>query len=365
MVSARLWSRLGLVAAALVLAAAAPAAPAGKARPPVGEDALMASGRATALKVAARPDYPNPGMAYSCLALASLAQQGDRGAVQGVRSSADALMARLRRDGRGRPIGWPFQGTRHCAGPGTTDAFGDKTCNTADTTYSFQTGLAATCLARATIVTGQRRYAETARQILNRWASVASERPCRGCVLFYYSDSPNDRGRSVRNTNVLMGMAAAWTWRALRTPDMRILAEGVAATEDREARNDNRGYLGLDDDAYRKDPPRQSRRIENHAVLVAKGLVDIGWALGDRRTIGLGREVMIDWHQCRGADCSKIPCPTWSGGERCADAQAVMPCVLPDDPVLGPACRRAIGRSTRFSYLQTWAVADGRLFRRR
>jgi hypothetical protein len=336
----------------LTAGAAAPAA-----RP--DEAAKVSAGRRAVIAQAAAPPIL-PGLGYACLAAAALYDDGDREAAATVKASADRLLGMAGRDRRGLR-GWRYQGSGQCAGPGTFDAFGDKTCNPPETAYSFQTGVATACLARASLVTHDPSYARAARQVLLRWSSLAAH-PCAGCVNFPYSDSPNDRGRSVRNTNVFMGMGAAWTYAALGGADIRALAVGVAATEARESARGNHGYLGVDDPSYRKNPAHESRRMENHYVAVAKGLLDIGVVAHDPRARALARAAARDWFECRGGDCGKLACASWSGGEeRCDQAvQAMTPCFFRADPRFAAACARAIARAHRFSAFHVWAVADGR-----
>ncbi len=330
------------------------AAPAGSV-----ETQLMAAGRKVVDAHPAKANAVLPGVGYTCMAAAALVDTGDQSARATAKAAADVVMRKLIGT-RASPRGWGYEGTENCAGPGSSDAFGDGTCNAGDTAYAFQTGLAATCLARASVATGDASYARVAQAVLTRWGRVA-DRPCPSCIQFQPSDSANDRGRAIRNTNTLMGMAAAWTFTATGDPEMRRLARGVAATEAREAAAGNVGYLSVADRDFKANPQRQGQRLENHYPFIAKGLLDIGVLTRDPRSRALGRRAMADWMACRGADCSKTPCTTWAAGPACAaTAQALTPCFFRDDPEMAAACARVLAQKPRFSSYQVWVVADGR-----
>lgn len=335
----------------LIGLAAAPAAP--------QETELVAAGRRVMVAHPAKANAVLPGIGYTCMAAAALVDSGDRDARPTARAAADVVMRKLI-GGPDQPRGWGYEGAETCAGPGSSDAFGDGTCNAGDTAYAFQTGLGATCLARASLATGNPTYANVARRVLARWGRAAV-RPCADCVQFQPSDSANDQGRAIRNTNTLMGMAAAWTFAATGDPEMRRLARGVAATEAREAAAGNRGYLSVTDRDFKANPQRQGRRLENHYPFIAKGLLDIGVLTRDPASRALGRQAMADWMACRGADCSRMPCSTWAGGPSCgATAQALTPCFFRDDSAMAAACDRVLAQKPRFSSYQVWVVTDGR-----
>jgi hypothetical protein len=343
-----------ILAVLLIVAIGLAVAPAGP-----EEAELMAAGRRVMAAHPAKASAVLPGIGYTCLAATALADTGDQGAQATAKAAADVVMRKLI-GGPASPRGWGYEGTENCAGPGSSDAFGDGTCNAGDTAYAFQTGLAATCLARATVATGDPAYARIAKAVLIRWGRAA-DRPCPACVQFQPSDSANDRGRAIRNTNALMGMAAAWTFTATGDAEMRRLARGVAATEAREAAAGNVGYLSVADRDFKANPSRQGRRLENHYPFIAKGLLDIGALTRDPRSRALGRRAMADWMACRGADCSRLPCTTWAAGPACAaTAQALTPCFFRDDPDMAVACERVLAQKPRFSSYHVWVVADGR-----
>jgi hypothetical protein len=346
--------RRWLTAAALSLSLALMAA-----GPTPDEAALLAHGKRIA---AAYPDRARPvlpGLAYSCLAGAALHDNGDRDGAGTVRASADLIMRKLRSKD-GRPAGWSYEGSENCAGPGTSDSFNDGSCNAADTVYAFQTGLAATCLARASLVTGDARYARTAQAVLRRWGQAA-DAPCQGCINFQPGDSPNDQHRYIRNDNLLLGMAAAWTFAATGDAEMKRLARGVVRIESREAKAKNFGYFSIFDPKHRANPERESARLENHYPFIAKGLLDIGVLTGDAQARELGRRAMADYLACRGADCSRAPCTRWAGAGACwATPQALTPCFFRSDPRFAAACDHVLAHKPRFGAYQVWVVADGR-----
>jgi hypothetical protein len=343
------WLHLAALSLGLALAAA----------PPAEEAALLARGKAVAEAYPSRANPVLPGVAYSCLAGAALFDNGDKAAVAVTRRSADIIMRKLRSIS-GQPAGWSYEGGENCAGPGTSDSFSDGSCNTADTVYAFQTGLAATCLARASLVTGEPRYARTAQAVLRRWGRQA-DAPCEGCINFQPGDSPNDQHRYIRNDNLLLGMAAAWTFAATGDPEMRRLARGVVRIEAREAKANNFGYFSIFDPKHRANPERESARLENHYPFIAKGLLDIGVLTADPQARELGRRAMSDYLACRGADCSRAPCTRWAGSPGCwATPQAVTPCFFRSDPAFAAACERVLAQRPRFGAYQVWVVADGR-----
>jgi len=334
-----------------LLAAAAP--------PPASEAALLAAGKRSATAYNTRANPVLPSLAYACLAGAALYDNGDAGAAAIARASADLIMAKLVSK-NGKPAGWAYEGTENCAGPGTSDSFSDGSCNTGDTVYAFQTGLASTCLARATLVTNDPRYARTAQAVLHRWGQTA-EAPCPSCVQFQPGDSPNDQHRFIRNDNLLLGMAAAWTYAATGDREMQRLARGVARIEAREMAAKNVGYFSIFDRKYQADPKRESARLENHYPFIAKGLEDIGVLTGDPAARALARRAMADYIDCRGADCSRAPCTRWAAAPGCwATPQALTPCFFRNDPQFAAACARVLAQKPRFGGYQTWVVADGR-----
>jgi hypothetical protein len=343
----RRWPTLGGLLLALALMGAAPSQRA-------NEDALVAHGRGVAAGYLTRAKLVLPSLAYSCLAAAALYDNGDRSAASIARTSADIIMRKLVKKG-GQPAGWAYEGTENCGGPGSSDSFNDGSCNTGDTVYAFQTGLAATSL-----VTGERRYAQTAQAILRRWGRAA-DAPCPDCINFQPGDSPNDQHRYIRNDNLLLGMAAAWTFAATGDPEMHRLARGVARIEAREMAANNVGYFSIFDPKYRANPQRESARLENHYPFIAKGLFDIGVLTGDPQARAMARRAMADYLACRGADCTRAPCTRWAAAEACwASPQAVTPCFFRDDPQFAAACQRVLGHKPKFGAYQVWVVADGR-----
>lgn len=307
---------------------------------------------AACLSVARAETLARPGeQAIACLAAVSEKRTDE----------AVALAAQLLASSNsGR--GWSSdRDVRNCDGPGTLDAFGDGTCNAASTAYAFQTGLVSTCLARTSLLTGDKRYADLAARVIARWSREEAAHPCQGCIFFWYSDNANDTGRYVRNVNAIMGMGAAWTHAATGDPAMRAVAEGVAASEAREAKAGNLGYFGIDDPKYTANPGRESLRIENHVPYVAKGLLDIGVALKAPSVVTLGRDAMQAWLTCGGQDCSRRSCKSWAGRiEGCHESQIAAPCFFAArDARMKSLCDAVKPSLAKPNAYQRWAIADG------
>ena len=304
----------------------------------------------------------SPTISLACLAAVSSPDPAVR---REARRHADQLTAMAVRV-NGKPGGWAYEREdeeRNCGGPGTLDAFGDGSCNGPETTYSYQTGLAATCLARAAIASGEPSYGRLAQSIIDRWSRIGAKPPdCTDCFYVWYSDSPNDIGRYVRNTNALMGMAAAWTYRATQADDVKGLAVAIATAEAREMRERNFGYFGVDDPKFRADPERERFRVENHLPYIAKGLRDIGVNLGRPDVVQLGIAVMRSWRDCAGQDCSRFSCKRWAGRiSGCDVTQIAAPCFFAsDDPEFAGLCKEVVQRLRKPNDYQVWAINESR-----
>lgn len=299
-----------------------------------------------------------PGLAYACLSTIASARQPNRRSLQVAADVADRLLiTEIYTEGPSR--GWGYEGRANCNGPGTADAFGDGSCNAATTAYAFQTGLAITCLARATISTRDVHYAELGQRILRYWASLTTT-PCPSCIYFPYSDSVNDRNRYVRNTNVLMGMAAAWLYRATEHQYFADLAIGVLESEAREMRLNNTGYFGVDDPRYASLTKRPSKQMDNHYIYISKGLWDIGHVMKNGTALSLARKALVQWVTCTGADCSRLSCKQWSGNStQCGSVpHSVAPCFISGEAFLDEHCKRLLPGLVRPNYFQLWGLAD-------
>lgn len=216
--------------------------------------------------------------AYACLAAANALARADDGAafsaaaqqdfVTAVRRTTDALvqtMDRWRNDGWGLPDAW--------------DAFSDGSTNPATTAYAFQTGLVLWCFSDAARVLAARdpQRAATlvakARAVLTEYASTSyatvSHVGAKACTTaapcghFWYSRSANDRGRFVKNTNVLMGAATYFFGRAVGLGSTSTLMTRAAASlrsQVYEVAQRNLGYLGRSDRGW-------SARVDRHNAL--------------------------------------------------------------------------------------------------
>jgi hypothetical protein len=271
--------------------------------------------------------------AQTCLSLAAgVGRPGGERYRSGLVEVADRLVEGKDLNGDGL-IGWGISPrkvpSRGCPFPGMIDAFSDGTCNEANTEYMFETGLATMCLARAYLVTGERRFLQVAEQALeSSWNLGVHPDACPECFYYWYSYHPNDRGRFVRNTNALMGASAAWVWKADGNPRYRKRAEEIAAAEIREGAGGNYGYFGLDDPQYKRDYAKESQRMENHIPWITKSMLDIGRILGNSRTRGQGNGVQRAWQECRGSSWTcTASCEAYAADpKRCRESVTGSPC---------------------------------------
>lgn len=224
--------------------------------------------------------------AYACLAAANALARADDGAgftaaqqqdfLTAVQRTTDALVATMPRwsgDGWGLRESW--------------DAFSDGTTNPASTAYAFQTGLVLWCFADAARVLASRQP-QRAAQLLTKARAVLTEygersyvsvsrvgsKSCSAsnpCGHFYYSRSANDRGRFVKNTNVLMGAASFALGRAAALPPTGTLmarANASVRSQVYEVTQGNFGYLGRSDRGW-------SARFDAHNTLEMYSLLHV------------------------------------------------------------------------------------------
>lgn len=316
----------------------------------------------------ARTDADNAALvALTCLATAaSLRLHADDSTRDQLKELADKLVESrdLNADGN---VGWGLWPRRplhrSCAEQGAADSFGTGRCNPPLTEYAFQTGLAAMCLARTTLLTGDETYSQIARRaVLDALPNGETPPGCKHCFYFMYSLERNDRGRFVRNVNVLMGAAAAWSWKATGDQQLLDVALRVVDTERWEDEAGNRGYFGIGDPQFRSAPQRESQRIENHVPWVAKGLLDIGRLTATQSAVALGRKAQWSWQHCKSAwTCERGCAIVGSDPERCSESATFSPCFWKnDDAELGDICTRL---SKRFSdrgigAYMAWALLD-------
>ena len=300
-----------------------------------------------------------------CLALVAVHDDTEIDVVPDLRKAADQLIARANMDADGR-VGWglPDKGSfRTCRGPGSWDPFNKGTCNPGGTSYMYETGLAATCLARAGLVTGDRTYVDFARRVLSGSRSLGTAlKGCRDCFTYWYSYHPNDRGRFVRNTNALMGMAHAWAYAATGEEHFAERAREVANALMLDLERKNFGYFAIQDPKYRASPRRESRSIDNHEIWIAKSLVDMGHALGSDRLIEAAVEVMDRWRGCDTPQCRSAPCGAWGPDYRkCPGNYPLGPCFLRSvSPKYAEICAQTTSLLRRPTPYQLWALFDAR-----
>jgi hypothetical protein len=286
----------------------------------------------SARRLAERPNVDLGSVAQSCLALTAAQRLAPASETQALLvKTADLLVTQkdLNADGR---VGWgvPESREKHkkCPVTGMLDAFGDGTCNSVNTEYTFQTGLAVMCLAQVFDLTKEERFKVAAVQALNdSWKVGAHAAGCPDCFYYWYSYSPNDIGRYVRNTNALMGASAAWVWKISGDRKFRDRALEVAKSELRELAAGNDGYFGIDDRRYKENARREAQRIENHVPWVSKGLSEIGNILSEDSIKRAALRVQDSWQFCKDAFTCKDKCDTWAADpERCANSVTVSPC---------------------------------------
>ena len=298
-----------------------------------------------------------PQAAVTCLAAAALVPTKGQAAQRRLVETADYVLAasvEVPRRTVGVRVSDQAEETsqKNCAGPGTLDAFSDKTCNDAQTRYAIWTAYGGICLAHAHRATGDVRYREGFAAILESWTPVGAWLPeCKTCFYFWYSDHPNDTGRYVRNTSVLMGAAYSWAWKILQDERYLRLAQGVANAEDRELRHGNLGYFGIDDPRWQRDPAKERVRIENHVPLVAWGLHEIGLVTGSPAIMEAGLERYRQWRTCPGGQCERLDCARWAGRiEGCSVTQTVTACLfLGASPELDRDCVLGTRQTSSFS----------------
>jgi len=238
-------------------------------------EALFAAGFSPRTDPTSVEDLQMSGLGIHCLGAALALQRSRQGAAFEPELIADlelALQATVQRlidrapdfDG-----GWGEGEPR--------DFFSDGSINSADTADSYNTSYATWCLTEADemleslapALAAQARALVADRHTQYRSGGFsdadAAEQLCDECAYFWYSRSPNDRGRYVKNVNALMGIASFL--HGLRTSDAVAEESGRRAlrSQAREVGGDgvrNLNYLSTLDRLY--DPARGLYNTHNY-----------------------------------------------------------------------------------------------------
>jgi hypothetical protein len=298
-----------------------------------------------------------------CLGAAELARLIGAPAAARVAADADALLA-LSDPAHTGKAGWalPIADTaKNCDGPGSAITF-ETICNPAGTIFMFETGLALTCLGKAYGLTHKSEYLEAAQKAIDAgWNAGGAAPNCPNCFSYWYSLNAADAGRFVRNTNALMGMGLAAVY--AQTHDARYAERftQIANAERVEMAAHNFGYYGIADRLQKQDPAYERRRIENHVPYVAKGLYEVGAALGDSGAEDEAAKLMQVWMTCAGADCGRLDCAHWGADpNRCMVTQTAAPCFFArrGEPFKS-ACQAYLDKAEKLNGYQIWAVVGG------
>jgi hypothetical protein len=301
--------------------------------------------------------------ALDCLGAAALAPLMGAPATARVAADADALVA-LSDPAHAGNAGWslPMDDTvKACDGPGSAITF-ETICNPAGTIYMFETGLALTCLGKAHGLTHKAEYLAAAQKAVDAtWTAGGATPGCPNCFTYWYSLNPAAPGHYVRNTNVLMGMGLAALY--ADTHDARYAERlgQIANAERAEMDARNFGYYGIADPRQRRDPAYERRRIENHVPYVAKGLYEVGTALGDPIAADEAAKLMNAWMTCQGGDCGRYTCAQWGAdSNRCMVTQTAAPCFFTTRGApFKAACQAYLDKATKLNGYQIWAVVGG------
>ncbi len=149
----------------------------------------------------------------------------------------------LESDGK---IGWGL--------PVAWDAFGDGTINPANQIYGFQTALVSWALLDTYTVTQNSAYLTAVESAMANYApsgTTSFGQICQSCFMFWYSTNPNDVGRYVKNTNVLLGQVEAELFRVTGDSQYQAVASAIYNEETYEiVQHGNYRYLGVDDPKF-------------------------------------------------------------------------------------------------------------------
>lgn len=301
-------------------------------------------------------------LGWDCMAAGALADAGVPGAGQKLQAIADQLMSKTIAAGSGF-AGWGYEGRSANSCPdGGLDAFGDGTCNSPTTAYSFQTGMGIACLAKAGKALGRADYLARAQDILNYWNAFSiSGKPCPDCLYYWYSDNSNDRGRFVRNVNIFMGFGAAMLGSANGQQGDIAIANKVMRADIGESRAGNRGYLGADDPQWLAKPQEASQNIENHAAAMAVAIDQAGAVLGSVTDRAHAKSIWAEWATCDNKRCQIAQCNVYGGdATRCQATLTSAHCAFRRvDPRADAQCRAYLSRVKLVPTFGIWATLVG------
>ena len=252
------------------------------------------------------------------------------------------------------------------------DPFGDNTPNPINTEYMFQTGRVINCLAELDEISSNQTYIDTAKQALaDSWSIGNYPSDCTNCFYYWYSYHPNDKNRYVRNTNLEMGQALAYVYKATKMEKYKNRAIQVLNAEINEINKNNYGYFGVRDQGYIANPQYESKRSENHYPGHALYLYDMTRLLDIKDKDAYIIDYLNKWRDCWGR--SMDFCPTenlncagaWSGDiEKCTNTYTFYYCYVRNVSTdMDNACKHEINDvnnvPANLSFFQYWSVLRG------
>ncbi|HEV2457687.1 MAG TPA: hypothetical protein VGS80_04925 [Ktedonobacterales bacterium] len=227
------------------------------------------------------------------------------------------------------------------------DAFQDGTVNPANTEYAFQTGLAGDALIDVYRVTNNVTYLQTAEEAAATFLPLSTTKvdaKCANCRYFWYSADPNDFGRFVKNTNMLLGSMYARLAAITQDPTYLTPAEQVFNTEQYEvATHANFHYLGFDDPKYSPTGTRDAHIVAEiwglHDMMIS--LAPLGFS-GAANSLPLLAALETFFWQC-GDTCSASPTTDYGVRAACelapVDASSRQRCEQAISMYLAPGAR--------------------------
>lgn len=286
-------------------------------------------------------------LGWDCLAALEMARLGEERALKRIRAISNELAKDALRGADGKVLGWTasIRDDRRCPAGGY-DAFGDGTCNSVDTVYALQSGLALACLAKASKVLQDDKLGDMATESFASWKTfVLPASPCPGCVYFATSNSPNDANRYVRNMNVFVALGGA-ALAANGSEEAASFVQRAMQSEMGERQAGNRGYLGRLDPQWKRSRS-EADRIENHAAAVAVSALQMGEWLGTPEYRRYGQEIWMDWARCDNDRCRKATCNYWAADpKRCQATQTAAHCAFrSSDPAARDLCLDYLSRA--------------------
>lgn len=307
---------------------------------------LSQGGKDPGIKLHAPNEMDPLALAYDCLMSLTLQVQGVSGALERAIKSGEHLVRLMSIDKAGK-AGWsytrvPTKASSKCGEPGSLDAFSDGTCNPSETPYMIQTGYAMAALAQLTLVTGEKRFLDSAVKAAgDSWNFGIIPKGCSDCFFYWYSYHPNDYGRYVRNTNLIMALGLAWLYVATGNESYRERVLAVTREEVYEVRRGNFGYYGVNDPRY----PAKSVPDDRHVVHQIKALKDIGILLNQPQLLDSAERLLNSFLESK----------QWKKDLSTKATTAIAPCVLEDCSnryaVQCGAARAAIGNLNPFQVI--------------